>query len=169
MPTQTYTPIASQVIASATGTVTLSSIPSTYTDLVLIISATATTGADDLLLQFNGDTASNYSETILTGTGAGNATSTRFSTQTAILLDYNGVLNTTINNRIVHIMNYSNTTTFKTVLTRANNSSAGLDAIVGLWRKTPEAITSITVKNTGTSSNFTVGSTLTLYGIKAGS
>ena len=91
MPTQTYTPIARQVIASATGTVTLSSIPGTYTDLVLIISATATTGADDLLLQFNGDTASNYSETILTGTGSGNATSTRFSTQTAILLDYNGV------------------------------------------------------------------------------
>jgi len=168
MPTQTYTPIATYTIPSAAASYTFTSIPSTYTDLVLIISATATTGADDLLLQFNGDTASNYSETILTGTGSA-ASSTRFSTQTAILLDYNGVLNTTINNRIVHIMNYSNATTFKTVLTRANNSSTGLDAIVGLWRKTPEAITSITVKNTGTSSNFTVGSTLTLYGIKAGS
>jgi len=168
MPTQTYTPIASQIITSATGTVTLSSIPGTYTDLVLVISATATTGADDLLIQFNGDTASNYSNTVLTGNGS-SATSIRGSNQTAILLDYNGVLNTTINNRIVHIMNYANTTTFKTVLIRANNSSTGLDAIVGLWRKTPEAITSITVKNTGTSSNFTVGSTLTLYGIKAGS
>jgi hypothetical protein len=64
-------------------------------------------------------------------------------------------------------MNYANTTTFKTVLIRANNSSTGVDLILGLWRKTPEAITSITIKNTGTSSNFAIGSTLTLYGIKA--
>lgn len=145
---------------------TFTSIPGTYTDLVIIVDATATTGADDLLVQFNSDTATNYSETILTGNGSA-AASTRFSTQTAILLDYNGVLNTTKNNRIIQVMNYANTTTFKTVLIRANNSSTGVDLILGLWRKTPEAITSITIKNTGTSSNFAIGSTLTLYGIKA--
>ena len=163
----TYNKIAAHTIPSAVASYTFTSIPGTYTDLVIIVDATATTGADDLLLQFNSDTATNYSETILTGTGASTASSTRFSTQTAILLDYNGVLNTTKNNRIIQVMNYANTTTFKTVLIRANNSSTGLDAIVGLWRKTPEAITSITIKNTGTSSNFAIGSTLTLYGIKA--
>jgi hypothetical protein len=162
----TYEPIATHTIPSATASYTFSSIPSTYTDLILIISATATSGADDLLIQFNSDTASNYSNTVLTANGSA-AASIRGSNQTAILLDYNGVLNTTLNNRIVNIMNYANTNTFKTILVRANNSSTGVDGIAGLWRKTPEAITSITVKNTGTSFNFTIGSTLTLYGIKA--
>jgi hypothetical protein len=162
----TYNKIAAHTIASAVASYTFTSIPGTYTDLVIIVDATATTGADDLLLQFNSDTATNYSETILTATGSA-VTSVRFSTQTAILLDYNGVLNTTKNNRIIQVMNYANTTTFKTVLIRANNAATGVDAIVGLWRKTPEAITSITIKNTGTSSNFAIGSTLTLYGIKA--
>ena len=162
----TYNKIAAHTVPSAVASYTFTSIPGTYTDLVIIVDATATTGADDLLLQFNSDTATNYSETILTATGSA-VSSTRFSTQTAILLDYNGVLNTTKNNRIIQVMNYANTTTFKTVLIRANNSSTGVDLILGLWRKTPEAITSITIKNTGTSSNFAIGSTLTLYGIKA--
>ena len=61
-------------------------------------------------------------------------------------------------------MNYSNATTYKTVITRASNANNGVDAVVGLWRNTA-AITSINVfLGTG---NLDTGSTFTLYGIKA--
>jgi hypothetical protein len=62
-------------------------------------------------------------------------------------------------------MNYANTTTYKTAISRGSESVNGVMAIVVLWRKTPEAITSILLKpSTG---NFDIGSTFTLYGIKA--
>jgi hypothetical protein len=72
----------------------------------------------------------------------------------------NGENNTTI----WQIFNYSNTTTNKSVLGRASNPSANTTACVGLWRNTA-AITSVSVYGVG--ANFTVGSTFTLYGIKA--
>jgi len=59
-------------------------------------------------------------------------------------------------------MNYSNTTTYKTGLVRANSAASGTDAIVGLWRSTA-AITSIVA--THDTAQFATGSTFTLYGI----
>jgi hypothetical protein len=73
---------------------------------------------------------------------------------------------------ITNIQNYSNSTTYKTILTRTNNaagSSAQLlvGAQVALWRNTA-AITSITILgDQGTPSNLATGSTFTLYGLKA--
>ena len=64
-------------------------------------------------------------------------------------------------------MNYSNTTTNKTVLARGNRASSGVVAQVGMWGNT-SAITSITIDNVDSASaNFVAGSTFTLYGIKA--
>jgi hypothetical protein len=59
-------------------------------------------------------------------------------------------------------MNYSNTTTFKTMLNRSNVPSTGTGATVGLWRNTA-AISSLTI--TSESGNLQSGSTFTLYGI----
>jgi hypothetical protein len=58
--------------------------------------------------------------------------------------------------------NYSNTTTFKTFLSRTNVASDRVEALVGLWRST-SAITSITLYCG--SNSFVTGSTFTLYGI----
>ena len=104
----------------------------------------------------------NYSVTRLSGNGT-SATSSRLSNQTYIEIDNESFVNTTIANRILQIQNYSNTTTYKTVLGRNNNSSNGTGAIVGLWRST-SAITSISVflEASGT---FNAGSTFTIYGI----
>ena len=162
--TATYDKIESQTLGSTQSTVTFTTIPQTYTDLVLIISPIITTGSKDVCVQFNGDTATNYSNTILSGDGT-SASSARLSGQVRIFLDYFAVVNTARSNRVVNIMNYSNSTTNKTVLSRANNAGAGVDAIVGLWRNTA-AITSM-VLNAQTGGTFDVGSTFTLYGIKA--
>jgi hypothetical protein len=161
---KTYEPIATYTATGTPSTYTFSSIPATYTDLLLVLSGTATAGGPSTLVRFNGDTTSNYSHTYLTGDGT-SATSGRASSQTSILASFNGAPFTSPNTNIIQIMNYANTTTFKTVICRASQSAYGTDAIVGLWRKTPEAITSITL--TTSSSTYVNGSTFTLYGIKA--
>jgi hypothetical protein len=162
----TYTPIATTALGSTASSYTFSSIPSTYTDLVLISNAATTVANKDLAIQFNSDTGSNYSRTVLFGDGS-SAGSARATSQAQIFLDYWGWTTTTLGTQtnIAQIMNYANTTTNKTVLARSNTSSSGVDAVVGLWRSTA-AINSITIIAT-TSGVFSTGSTFTLYGIKA--
>jgi hypothetical protein len=159
----TYEPIATTTLTTSASSVTFSSIGSGYTDLVLVINAAASTLANTGL-RFNSDSGSNYSSTILAGDGSA-AGSFRYSNATYGQINYYGYLETTrIVNQVVHIMNYSNSTTYKSYLGRANNTSNGTDATVGIWRNT-NAITSVSfVLNTGTISS---GSTFSLYGIAA--
>jgi hypothetical protein len=163
MATNTYVALDKVTVGTATTSVTISGIPATYTDLVAVIQSTTSSPAPSTSLQFNGDTTSNYSHTYLTGDGS-SASSSRNSTDRA-LIAYNGTVGANPNTVIVNIMNYANTTTFKTFLSRASNATYGTDAVVGMWRKTPEAINSITFL-TGTT-GFAAGSTFSLYGIQA--
>lgn len=170
MPTQTYTPIATYTLPSAATSYTFTSIPSTYTDLILVVSAGLTAGDYPIFQVGNGsvDTGSNYSYTTLVGTGS-SALSGRSSNSAYGFLD---LAPTTANgewNTITHFMNYSNTTTNKTVISRANAGGTGGEtrATVSLWRSTV-AINTIKIYIL-TSASFVTGSTFTLYGIKAGS
>jgi hypothetical protein len=169
MPTNTYVALDKVTVGTATNTISFSNIPATYTDLVVVISAPTTSDGATPQFRFNGDTTTNYSNTFLEGSGP-SATSSRESNQTNIQLSYNvGGNSTNPSASIVHIMNYSNATTFKTLLARWNSASGGTypgtAATVGLWRKTPEAISSMEIfVATG---NFAAGSTFSLYGISA--
>ena len=169
MATNTYVALDKVTVGTATNTISFSSIPATYTDLVVVISAPTTSDGATPQFRFNGDTATNYSNTFLEGSGS-SATSSRETSQTNIQLSFNvGGNSTNPSTSIVHIMNYSNATTFKTLLARWNSASGGTypgtAATVGLWRKTPEAISSMEIfVATG---NFAVGSTFSLYGIAA--
>jgi hypothetical protein len=159
----TYEPIATYT-ASNTPSITFNSF-SGYTDLVIVSTlnrTTANSGASQLRIQFNSDTGSNYSYTRIYGNGS-TAASDRGSSQTYINPFSAGDPNTGVVNTI-NIMNYANTTTYKTVLGRASNGDANgfAYANVALWRSTA-AITSITLFST---ENFASG-TATLYGIKA--
>jgi hypothetical protein len=159
----TYTQIASTTLGSAASSVTFSSIPSTYTDLVIVSAPLATT-AEEFVMQFNGDTGTNYSSTFLYGDGTA-AGSVRVTNQTYAYLNYYGSVSTTQNTQIFSIMNYANTTTFKTVIGRASRANSGVDAVVALWRSTA-AINSIAIKLKN-GNNFLAGSTFNLYGIAA--
>ena len=164
----TYEAIATNTLTSTATSVTFSSIPSIYTDLILVVNGALTSGAQDIWLQVNGDTSTNYSRTNLYGTGTV-AGSTQLSNQTKYGQDDSAALDAQLSNysTIVHFMNYSNTTTYKTYIKRANNgaSGRGVDASVGLWRSTA-AMNSILIYNSG-GTNYAVGSTFSLYGIKA--
>lgn len=165
----TYEPIATTTLGSDVTSYTFSSIPNTYTDLVLVATPSVTTGNENLGIRVgNGsaDTGSNYSVTVLTGNGT-SAASDRNSNQTSFLADYYGSMGTTLNNypHIFNFMNYANTTTNKTIIGRANRADSGTDAIVGLWRST-SAINVIYIFGRG-GATLKTGSTFTLYGIKA--
>ena len=169
MATPTYTPIETYTVTgSAVSSVTLGSggtIPSTYTDLIVVVNASLTSGTSVWGVRFNGDTGSNYSWTSLRGDGS-SATSTRDTGSNRILCGWFGTSKST---GIVQIQNYANTTTYKTVITRSNATDSGtyVNAAVGLWRgstgSATQAITSVTVLPD--SSTWPVGSTFTLYGI----
>lgn len=157
---RTYTPIATTTLTSSQSSVTFSSLGS-YTDLVLISSAWTGSADVDIFVQFNSDTATNYSVTRLYGTGSV-AASNRQTAQTGIKIA--GSNNNTPNASIAHIMNYGNTVTYKTVLSRSDIADLNSNAYAGMWRSTA-AITSIKVyPQTG---SFSIGSTFTLYGIAA--
>ena len=159
---KTYEPIATYTIPSNQAAYTFSSISSAYTDLVLVASIKYALAGEFTKLTFNGDTAANYSSTYIIGSGSGSGTSGRTSSANWIGVGYDA--NTETFTDIFNIQNYANTTTFKTVLNRHSVAGTRVEALVGLWRKTPEAINSITLTSSG---NYATGTTFTLYGIKA--
>jgi hypothetical protein len=164
MPTATYEKIETYTAPSAVASHTFSTIPGTYTDLVLVYQALAATGNPDMTAQFNADTGSNYSATRLSGNGSA-ASSARYSSQTFARFDEFAAATTTAATMgVISVMNYSNTTTYKTLISRSNQAGLGVEAFVNLWRNTA-AITSI--KLAFTSGNIATGATFTLYGIKA--
>ena len=159
----TYTPLATQTLGTAAGSITFSSISGSYTDLVLI-STFGVTAGDDLYLRFNGDTGGNYSTTRLWGNGTA-VSSNRTTNDTGIQPRTPANQPSTVTTMYRgNIMNYANTTTYKTVLSRYDFASGAADADVGVWRNTA-AITSVTFLLL--SSTFVTGSTFTLYGIAA--
>jgi hypothetical protein len=163
----TYVSIASTTLTANQNGLTFSSIPSTYTDLVLVYQAKSVTGtgAFDVYAQFNSDTGTNYSARLITND---NGTTFNYFTSNApsMLSDFAGsVADGVFNLNIMHFMNYSNTTTYKTVLTRAGRASGtggGVDMLVGMWRSTAAINTIYLIGN-----SFATGSTFNLYGIKA--
>jgi hypothetical protein len=156
----TYEPIATTTLGTTQNQIDFNSISGSYTDLVLVMRGGVTSTAD-IWLRMNGDTGTNYSRTRLYGDGSTLASSQNSSASSIFVsvgaVGANSVL-------ITHIMNYSNTTTYKTAITR-HNSSTYVSTSVGLWRST-SAITSLSLKAEA-SDTFTSGSTFTLYGIKA--
>ncbi len=139
----------------------------TYTDLILIQSLN---GASHLTvgLRMNSDNGSNYSGTEIAGNGSVASSARQTSDTYSRLTNFGGPDTTGRSLVISHFMDYTNSTTFQTVISRANNAGGsfpGSQQTVSLWRNT-SAITSINLM-TASGAQFAVGSTFTLYGIKA--
>lgn len=158
---KTYEPIATYTFPSASSSYTFSSIPSIYTDLVLVAVA-GSSGAGNLILRFNSDSGTNYSLTYLYGSGSA-ASSGRVTNNNCA--QFQGISNNLNGNQIIQIMNYSNSTTYKTAISKGGAADLATSSWVNMWRNTA-AITSITVSD-NSSTNIITGSTFTLYGIKA--
>jgi hypothetical protein len=171
MPT-TYDPIATATVSgSSTNSVVFSSIPQTYTDLVLVCSSrSAQAITQPQIFAFeNSDFSTSRSSTTLYGNGT-SAVSTRStgSAQAAGWIAGASATSGIFAATIMQWFNYANTTTFKTCLTRssADLGGSGITSVnVKLWPVTT-AISSIYVSNDA-NNNWVAGSTFTLYGIKS--
>ena len=156
MPTPTYTPLATVTLGSSASSVTFSSIPGTYRDLILVADGTSST-SDFCFLRFNGD-SSNYTRVGMLGVG-GSVVSFSDSDASAI-----GFQSTGRSNNIVQIMDYAQTDKHKTYLSRNNVNAAQVQANAHRYAST-SAITSLAVvAATGT---ISAGSTFSLYGVIA--
>jgi hypothetical protein len=149
--------------------VTFSSIPATYTDLVLKISARTanTTASRTTRLRLNGLSTTIYSYTLIDGDGS-SATSTRASstTDSPVLVNGNTSTASTFSNTEIYIPNYAGTTQkpISTAYAAENNATAAaLGAVASLVNLT-SAVTSLEISN---ASNFLADSSFYLYGIKS--
>ena len=166
----TYDFIASASGTGSSATVTFSSVPQTYTDLVLVSNYRCTTSSNLLGLIFNGDTGVTYSAVSLFY----NTSTTSSNSDSAVVRGWIG-LNTggstatdTFTVAVSNIMNYTSTNIFKT--TQSHNGTVsgaafnGVELTQSTWRS-QSAITTVGVQ---TSAGFiTADSTFALYGIKA--
>ena len=157
MPTMTYRPLATVTLGSTAASVTFSSIPATYRDLILVVAGT-TTSAANLTTQVNGDTGNNYNTVEASATASG----TQSFTNTSVDRFYAGTLQTTQFNNILQFMDYSATDKHKTILVRLNSTSTIIGMTAGRWANTA-AINSINVFG----ATFNAGATFSLYGVIA--
>jgi len=163
MATVTYVPIATNTLVSNSTTVTFSSIPQIYTDLIVVFSGKSDGSSASLIYQMNADSGSSYSSTSIKTNGASIVTVRDASSSNGISTNPNGFINQSL--IISYFMNYSNSTTYKTVLSRANTEDNQSGMTVDCWRNT-NALTSLVAWSTA-SYIFLAGSVFTLYGIKA--
>jgi hypothetical protein len=161
MPTNTYTPLATITLGSAASSVTFSSIPATYRDLVLVFDGPVNGGGP--ALQVNGQTT-NYSSVWGGANDAGSVTSGTTSGTTML----GAVAGSDSGKRTVQIwqlMDYSATDKHKTVLGRNNaNNGTQVYMTASRWASTT-AITSVTAAIGA--NTFNTGSTFSLYGVIA--
>jgi hypothetical protein len=169
----TFIKIASVTVGSGgSGSMTFSSIPSTYTDLCIKISARGTQAAAShaLTLRFNGSTT-NYSGRELVGDGSAVSSGTRGVFGSAMYIgniDGNSATANTFSNSEVYIPNYAgsaNKSLSVDAVTENNATEAYATLLAGLWSDT-SAITSIDLVSFAAHGNLMQYTTATLYGIK---
>lgn len=158
MPTPTYVPLATITLTTTPNSVTFSSIPSNYRDLVLISNQKGTI-LNESFVSLNGS-SSGFSGVRMIASSGG-ATSNTYSDNIGmgVMLDTDGVF-------IYQFMDYSATDKHKTILAkqvRGQNSVVGTTA--HRWANT-SAITSITIAGQPFSS-WNTGTYFHLYGIGA--
>lgn len=154
-----YVALANITLGSTQAAITFSNIPAIYRDLVLVITG-AGSGTDNLTLQFNSDTGTNYNRVSMNGNSiTGAYSNSNFSVDRL----YGAVGDNSSLNAQWSIMDYSATDKHKSILIRSNSfgGEQNVVASTGRWAST-SAITSIKVYGT----TYQVGSTFVLYGVR---
>jgi hypothetical protein len=168
MPKKTYTHINSVTLAAATSSVTFSSIPQNFRDLIIVGNYVAS-GSGGSSIRFNSDSGTNYN---LVAMWSGN-----FGPGTVADSNSGGIawtrnyLDETSNRAsgFADIMDYSATDKHKTVLLKnatffgSGANDGGIVAASARWAST-SAITTVSITQ---SVGYVAGSTFTLYGIEA--
>lgn len=163
MPT-TYEPIATSTLSSTSTLVTFSSIPATYTDLFVACQIQRTSATMAMRITVNNDTSALYSYTRLSASTSSGVGTDRITGDTNWQPWWNGGVFVNIASFNFNLMNYANTTTFKSAFFTNGEAGGEVTFTTGLYRST-SAINRIDF--TAATNSFAIGCTFTLYGIKA--
>lgn len=160
-------------LGSAAANITFSSIPQTYTDLLIkfsIRSNRTPNTEDSVLVRFNGVTTGYTTRALFAAGSVFTATDTASTGITRIFAATAAQTSSTFSNSEVYIPNYTSATA-KSVSGDSANETNGTDAwksiAAGLWDNTAAISTIALIPNVGT--QFEAGSSATLFGIKSGS
>jgi hypothetical protein len=171
----TYEAIATVTVGSGgAANIEFTSIPATYTDLLVKLSGRSdqlASNGQDIYIQFNNDTGSNYSFTRVYGTGSAAASDSAAASATAArvgrVTSASSTASTFASNEI-YIPNYAGASAKSISIDGAeeNNATASIMVLnAALWSGTA-AITSLKILPLAAATNFVQYSTATLYGIK---
>ena len=171
--TNSYESISTVTVgAGGASSIDFTSIPSTYKHLQIRGIGKSNRGTfvkDDIAIQVNADTGSNYSWHVLNGNGSTVTASAGTSATSVAMWDYLGTSVTfdKYGAFIIDLLDYANTSKYKTIRGLGGTDANGSGAIgfnSGLWMST-SAISSIKLYS-GTSSTIQQYSSFALYGIK---
>lgn len=155
--TPTYIPLATITLGGSQSTVTFSSIPATYRDLVLVFEGTVSTFVN-VLVSANGDTSNVYTRVQMTGNGS--TASSSSGTHPGLYMVFGGPSERVFAN--MTILDYAQTNKHKSALSRGHTSGSEIAARALRWPSTT-AINSLAV--TAQTGNFLTGSNFSLFGI----
>jgi hypothetical protein len=163
MPTPTYDLIASNVLTSNSASLTFSSIPATYRDLVLVFDLLAVNVSQySARVTVNNDTGSNYVDVFMRGNGSTTSSSSGTFDRFRVI---NAGTTTEKGLSIFHFLDYSATDKHKVAFQRTNVTATADPATYAMahrWANTA-AISTITISTALES--FAANSSFYLYGI----
>lgn len=164
MPNSTYRPLATVLLSGGESSITLSSIPSTYRDLILVINGEVNASDTSINISFNDDTNTNNYPAVYGYANGGNRSSGQLNS-TGVQISYmpNGGKGFVK----AEIMDYSATDKHKTVLNRQNDSSGWIAMWAARWANKTEAINKILISFAQTGRSWNSGTSISLYGIEA--
>lgn len=155
--------ISTTILNSTSSSVTFSSIPATYKHLQIRFAGNSTTNGSDFEIQFNSDTATNYSTHWLVGTGSSVSSAGLANQSIMLAFGVQTGMNTTATTAvIVDILDYANTNKYKTMRSLAGTTTTEICLTSGSWRSNT-AVSSITLKTANYA--YTAGSRFSLYGV----
>ena len=158
MATPTYIALATTTLGASASSVTFSSIPAGYRDLVLVIGGALSVG-DVVYYALNGDeTAANYSYVRMYGDGSSTASSAATGVRSIINMYTNR------GSHVIQIMDAGASDKHKTVISRSSTADVLVMAFASRWANT-NAVTSIKIQPA--SGLLVSTTTLSLYGIEA--
>jgi hypothetical protein len=171
-PTGNFVQIAQQILASPAATVTFSSIPATYSNLLLTVAARSATSnnSDNVYMQFNGDTGANYSRSYVGNTVTTVFNGSQSAVAQAIIFSVTAASSpaNTAGMARVEIYDYSRAVWNKQAtainVTPLNTVAAMVGLVEGFnWAN--NAVVNAILLGLASGANFTTGSVFTLYGL----
>jgi len=161
--------IESKTLGTAQASIEFTSIPSTFTDLVALVSLRSTTAVDYIALTLNGS-SSGFTSRDLSGNGSAAGSSSRTDNLITGITVESGWTANTFGNAQIYFPNYTAAVnkSFSVDTVIENNATLARQEIrAALWSNTATISSMSFIAQAG--ANFAIGSTISLYGILKGS